>query len=374
MPRNHIDRFASSRTLSRREVLLAAAAAPLLASLGTAAQAQTGKAATARALPRRRIGSLEVSAIGLGCMSMTGVYNAVQDKQAMIGVIRAAVERGVTFFDTAEIYGPLINEELVGEALAPFKGQVVIASKFGFSFEGDRASGGRDGRPANIRRAVEGSLRRLRLDTIDLYYQHRADPNVPVEEVAGTLKELIAAGKIREYGLSEMAPDTIRRAHAVHPVAAVQSEYSLVERVVEAAVLPTCEELGIAFVPWGPLSRALLTGKIDPDTRFESQDRRGSVSQFAPGALQVNMRLVELVHQAARRKGITPAQFSLGWLLAQKPWIVPIPGTTKQAHLEENIGGAFVTFTSSELEDFRKALEQIELRGSRSPESALKDL
>jgi aryl-alcohol dehydrogenase-like predicted oxidoreductase len=367
--------------LDRRRFLIgtlgAMAATPLLVGMHGIAQAQATKpTAVIRQglLPHRRIGSLEVSAIGLGCMSMSGIYNPVQDKQAMIAVIRGAVERGVTFFDTAEIYGPLINEELVGEALAPFKGQVVIASKFGFSFDGNRAAGGRDGRPENIRRAVEGSLRRLRLETIDLYYQHRADPNVPIEEVAGTLKELIAAGKIRNYGLSEMAPDTIRRAHAVHPVAAVQSEYSLLERVVETDVLPTCEQLGIAFVPWGPVGRALLTGKIDTNTQFGPSDRRSSVSQFAADALEANMQLVALVREWAQRKSVTPAQFSLGWLLAQKPWIVPIPGTTKLNHLEENIGGAFVAFTPGELGEFRTALDRIELKGSRSRESVLKNL
>ncbi len=380
MKNRHEDATATElqQMIDRRRLLAGAlgtmAAVPLLAGMSGLAQAQSGTATATRALPRRRIGTLEVSAIGLGCMSMSGVYNAPQDKQAMIAVIRGAVERGVTFFDTAEIYGPLVNEELVGEALAPFKGEVVIASKFGFSFDGDRATGGRDGRPQNIRRAVDGSLRRLRLETIDLYYQHRADPNVPVEDVAGTLKELIAAGKIRNYGLSEMSPDTIRRAHAVHPVAAVQSEYSLLERVAEYDVLPTCEQLGIAFVPWGPVARALLTGTIDTSTRFGAEDRRGTVSQFTDDALDANMKLVVLVREWSQRKGVTPAQFSLGWLLAQKPWIVPIPGTTKLKHVEENIGGAFVTFTPDELHEFRTALERIELKGSRPRESALTNL
>src|SRR5688572_19012823 len=268
---------------------------------------------------RRKLGSLEVSPIGLGCMSLIGVYNPPVDKNHAISVIRAAYERGVTFFDTAENYGPFMSEEFVGEALAPFKGKVVIASKFGFAFEGTRSTG-RNSRPENIRRAVEGSLKRLRVDAIDLYYQHRADPNVPVEDVAGTVKELIQSGKIKNFGLSEMSPQTIRRAHAVQPVAAVQSEYSLMERVVENGVLSTCEELGIGFVPWGPTGRAFLTDRFNEYTRFAPEDRRTAVPMYSPEALKANMPVLHLVREWALRKGVTAAQFSLGWLLAQKPF------------------------------------------------------
>jgi aryl-alcohol dehydrogenase-like predicted oxidoreductase len=321
---------------------------------------------------RRKLGSLEVSPIGLGCMSLIGVYNPPVDKNHAISVIRAAYERGVTFFDTAENYGPFMSEEFVGEALAPFKGKVVIASKFGFAFDGTRSTG-RNSRPENIRRAVEGSLKRLRIDAIDLYYQHRADPNVPVEEVAGTVKDLIQAGKIKHFGLSEMSPQTIRRAHAVQPVAAVQSEYSLMERAIENGVLSTCEELGIGFVPWGPTGRAFLTDRFNEFTRFATEDRRSQVPMFTPEALKANMPLVALVREWASRKGVTAAQFSLAWLLAQKPFIVPIPGTISRLHLSDNIGAADVQLTPREVREIRAALSNIKVQGARTPESALID-
>ncbi|MBL8144493.1 MAG: aldo/keto reductase [Acidobacteria bacterium] len=339
-------------------------------------------AASTAAMGRRKLGAFDVSSIGLGCMSMAGVYNAPADKAEMVALIRAAYERGVTFFDTAEVYGPYISEEIVGEALAPLEGRVQIATKFGFGGLDVRAAPGqamtagmhRNSRPDNIRRAVEGSLRRLRLETIDLLYQHRADPDVPVEDVAGAVKGLIQAGKVRYFGLSEMSPATIRRAHAVHPVTAIQSEYSLLERVVEPEILATCEELGIGFVPWGPLARAFLTGRFDENSTFAQIDRRNTVAAFTPSALKANMPLLQLVREWAKKKGVTPAQFSLGWLLAQKPWIVPIPGTTNRRHMEENLGGAAVRLTAAELGEIRAALSKITLVGVRAPASVLKDL
>ena len=322
---------------------------------------------------RRRLGSLEVSGLGLGCMSMVaGFYNPAPPRQEMVALIRSAVERGVTFFDTAEVYGPLTSEEIVGEALAPFKGKVVIATKFGFGYQDGRTSG-RNSRPENIRRAVEGSLKRLKIETIDLLYQHRADPNVPVEDVAGTVKELIRAGKVRHFGLSEMSPQTIRRAHAVQQVTAVQSEYSLLERAIENGILSTCEELGIGFVPWGPTARAFLADRFNEYSRFAQEDRRASVPLFTPEALAANMALLRLVRGWALRKGVTPVQFSLAWLLAQKPFIVPIPGTTNPHHLNENLGAAGVKFTADELREIRAAVSQIKAQGVRAPESALTD-
>jgi aryl-alcohol dehydrogenase-like predicted oxidoreductase len=337
---------------------------------GSGAAADKGRL-TAR--DRRRLGSLEVSTLGLGCMSMApGFYNPAPPRQEMVAHIREAVERGVTFFDTAEVYGPFISEEIVGEALAPFKGKVVIASKFGFNFQDGRTSG-RNSRPENIRRAVEGSLKRLRVDAIDLYYLHRVDPAVPVEDVAGTVKELIQAGKIKHFGLSEAAPKTIRRAHAVQKVTALQSEYSLMERVVENEILSTCEELGIGFVCWGPTARAFLADRFNEYSRFAQEDRRASVPTFAPEALAANMPLLRLAREWALRKGVTPAQFSLAWLLAQKPFIVPIPGTTNPHHLIENLGAAGVKFTADELREIRAAFSKIKLQGVRAPESALTD-
>ena len=359
------------------------AAASLLSSIpagardGQAGQPARGGAATDKGrmtkTDRRRLGSLEVSSLGLGCMSMVaGFYNPAPPRQEMIALIRAAVERGVTFFDTAEVYGPFTSEEIVGEALATFKGKVVIASKFVFNFQDGRTSG-RNSRPENIRRAVEGSLKRLRVEAIDLYYQHRADPNVPVEDVAGTVKELIKAGKNKQFGLSEMSPQTIRRAHAVQPVTAVQSEYSLMERAIENGVLSTCEELGIGFVPWGPTARAFLADRFNEYSRFAQEDRRATVPFFTPEALKANMPMLGLVREWALRKGVTPVQFSMGWLLAQKPFIVPIPGTTNPYHLHENLGAAAVKFTPDELREIQSGVAKIKIQGARSPESALTD-
>lgn len=318
--------------------------------------------------------SLEVSAIGLGCMSMTsGSYNPPRSKQEMVPVIRGAVDLGVTFFDTAEVYGPFTDEALVGEALKPVRDTVIIASKFGFKFEnGQRA--GRDARPENIRKAVEGMLKRLQTDRIDLLYLHRVDPEVPVEDVAGTVKELIAEGKALHFGLSEVSPDTLRRAHAVQPVTALQSEYSLIERAPENKILSACEELGIGFVPWGPVCRGFLTDKFNEYSRFSEDSRFVAVSYMQPEAIQANMALLNLVQTWARRKNATPAQLSLAWLLAEKPWIVLIPGTTKLHHVEENLGAIDVTFSPDELTEFRNAFEKIELVGVRKPESVLTDM
>lgn len=290
----------------------------------------------------------------------------------MVALIRAAVEQGVTFFDTAEVYGPHYSEEVVGEGLKPFRDKVVIASKFGFdTTSGTR--GGRNSRPEHIRQALEGSLKRLQTDRIDLYYLHRVDPQVPVEDVAGTVKELIKEGKVRHFGLSEAAPDTIRRAHAVQKVTALQSEYSLVERVMEKGILSTCEELGIGFVPWGPLNRGFLTGRFDENTKFDPSNRNSQLPYLAPEALKVNIKLLHLVQKWSKQKGITPAQFSLAWLQAQKPWIVPIPGTTNPNHLKENLGANKVKFTADELKSFRTEMETIKLQGVRTPDTLLKD-
>ena len=312
--------------------------------------------------------SLEVSAIGLGCMGMSTAYGRPADKQEMIGLIARAVERGVTFFDTAEIYGPFANEELVGEALAPFRKQVAIATKFGIRI--DEAGGQiQDSRPERIRQSLEGSLKRLKVDVIDLYYQHRVDPNAPIEDVAGTVRDLIREGKVKHFGLSEAGVQTIRRAHAVHSVTAVQSEYSLWWRRPEKELLPTLEELGIGFVPFSPLGKGFLTGTIDEHTTFDSSDFRNIVPRFAADARKTNQALVELLRDIARRKNATPAQIALAWLLAQKPWIVPIPGTTKLARLEENIAAADVELTPSVLRDIEDAASQIAVRGARYPEA-----
>lgn len=323
-------------------------------------------------MEKRKLGAsnLEVSAIGLGCMGMSFGYGPPKDRQEMISVIRTAVERGVTFFDTAEVYGPFINEELVGEALAPFREEVVIATKFGFKLDpkADRGIGGLDSRPAHIREVTEASLKRLKVEAIDLLYQHRVDPDVSIEDVAGTVKELIREGKVRHFGLSEAGSDTIRRAHAVQPVTALQSEYSLWWRSPEELVLPTLEELGIGFVPFSPLGRGFLTGKIGSETEFGSSDFRSTLPRFRPEAMRANQALVDLLRDVAERKGATPAQIALAWLLAQRSWIVPIPGTTKLARLDENLGAAAIELTSDDLREIDRAAAKIAIQGSRYPE------
>ena len=320
-------------------------------------------------MQKRTLGNsgLEVSAIGLGCMGMSFGYGPAGDKQEMIALIRAAVARGVTFFDTAEAYGPFINEELVGEALAPFRGQVAIATKFGFRLV-DGKQAGMDSRPEHIREVAEASLKRLKVEAIDLFYQHRVDPDVPIEDVAGAVKQLIQAGKVRHFGLSEAGARTIRRAHAVQPVTALQSEYSLWWREPEAEVLPTLEELGIGFVPFSPLGRGFLTGKIDENTSFDSTDFRNNLPRFTPEAREANKALVDLLGSLAVRKQVTPAQLALAWILARKPWIVPIPGTTKLQRLEENTGAAAVELTPHDLRDIDGAAAQIDVQGARYPE------
>ena len=318
-------------------------------------------------MQKRKLGNLEVSAIGLGCMSMSFGYGPAGDKQEMISLIRSAVEQGVTFFDTAEVYGPFTNEELVGEALAPFRQQVVIATKFGFDCDSGK-QGGLNSQPAHIRQVVEASLKRLRLETIDLLYQHRVDPNVPIEDVAGTVKDLIHQGKVKHFGLSEAGAPTIRRAHAVQPVTALQSEYSLWTRTPEAEVLATVEELGIGFVPYSPLGKGFLTGKIDQHTKFDSTDFRNTLPRFTPEARKANQALVDLLGKIGQRKKATPAQIALAWLLAQKPWIVPIPGTTKLARLEENIGAAAIKLTADDLREIESAASKITVQGTRYPE------
>jgi aryl-alcohol dehydrogenase-like predicted oxidoreductase len=298
-------------------------------------------------------------------MGLNSAYGQPGDRKEMIGLVRAAVERGVTFFDTAEVYGPFTNEELVGEALAPFRGQVIIATKFGFRIGGD----GVDSRPEHVREVAEASLKRLRVEAIDLLYQHRVDPAVPIEDVAGTVKDLIQEGKVRHFGLSEAGARTIRRAHAVQPLAALQSEYSLWTRNPEADILPTLEELGIGFVPFSPLGRGFLTGKMDENATFEPSDLRSRLPRFTPGALKANRALVELLGAIAARKGATPAQIALAWLLAQKPWIVPIPGTTKPHRLEENLGAADVELTSDDLREIEDAAARIAVEGARYPDA-----
>lgn len=315
----------------------------------------------------RKLGNseLEVSAIGLGCMGLSHGYGPATDRRAAIALIRAAVDRGVTLFDTAEVYGPYLNEEVVGEALAPVRDRVVIATKFGFTFGDDGKQQILNSRPDHIRWAVEGSLKRLRTDVIDLLYQHRVDPDVPIEDVAGTVKDLIAEGKVRHFGLSEAGAQTIRRAHAVQPLTAVQSEFSLWWREPEQEVLPALEELGIGFVPFSPLGRGFLTGAIGAGTTFGSDDYRSTVPRFSPEALEANQALVNLLGDIAKAKGVTPAQIALAWLLAQKPWIVPIPGTTKLHRLEENLGAAAVTLTDEDNRKLAKLLEEVEVVGNR---------
>src|SRR3989475_4507472 len=324
-------------------------------------------------MQKRTLGKsgLEVSALGLGCMGMSFSYGPPKDKQEMTTLLRAAVERGVTFFDTAEVYGPYTNEELVGEALAPFRGRVVIATKCGFDLSGsDNRPGaaGLNSRPEHIKQAVEGSLKRLKVESIDLLYQHRVDPNVPIEDVAGTVKELIQAGKVKHFGLSEAGVKTIRRAHAVQPVTALQSEYSLWWRKPEQEVIPTLEELGIGFVPYSPLGKGFLTGKIDENAKFDSSDFRSTLPRFTPEALKANQALIKLLDSIAEGKRATPAQIALAWLLAQKPWIVPIPGTTKLNRLEENIGTVSIQLTPEDLRDIDAAASKIKVEGARYPE------
>ena len=325
-------------------------------------------------MQKRKLGksNLEVSAIGLGCMGMSFSYGPPKDKQEMISLVQAAVERGVTFFDTAEVYGPFTNEELVGEALAPMRERVAIATKFGFKFGPKGEQIGLDSRPEHIKQVADASLKRLRTNVIDLFYQHRVDPGVPIEDVAGAVKELIHQGKVKHFSLSEPGVQTIRRAHAVQPVTAVQSEYSLWWREPEAEVLPTLEELGIGFVPFSPLGRGFLTGKINENTTFDSTDLRNTLPRFTPEALKVNQALIELLGKIAERKKATPAQIALAWLLAQKPWIVPIPGTTKQHRLEENIGAAAVELIPEDLQQIENAASKIPVQGARYPEELQK--
>jgi aryl-alcohol dehydrogenase-like predicted oxidoreductase len=322
-------------------------------------------------MKKRKLGesNLEVSEIGLGCMGMSFSYGPAKDKKEMISLIHAAVERGVTFFDTAEVYGPFVNEELVGEALAPFRGKVVIATKFGWEANPD--DGGKwnalNSRPEHIKQVAEDSLKRLKIDAIDLFYQHRVDLNVSIEDVAGAVKDLIQAGKVKHFGMSEAAAKTIRRAHAVQPVTALQSEYSLFWREPEETVMPTLEELGIGFVPFSPLGKGFLTGKINSDTKFDSTDFRNIVPRFSPENRKANQALVDMVSSFAARKKATPAQIALAWLLAKKPWIVPIPGTTKLARLEENLGAAKVELTADDVRDLEDASSKIKLEGDRYP-------
>jgi len=321
----------------------------------------------------RKLGNsnLEVSAIGLGCMGMSFSYGPPKDKKEMTSLLRAAVERGITFFDTAEVYGPFTNEELVGEALAPVRGQVVIATKFGFDLSGSDTRPGAAGlnsQPEHIKQAVEGSLKRLRVEKIDLLYQHRVDPNVPIEDVAGTVKELIRQGKVGHFGLSEAGVQTIRRAHAVQPITALQSEYSLWTRTSEKDVIPTLEELGIGFVPYSPLGKGFLTGAMNENTKLDSTDFRSTLPRFTPEAMKSNQALIDLLGRIAQRKKATPAQIALAWLLARKPWIVPIPGTTKLNRLDENIGAVAVELTPDDLREIESAASKIKVEGARYPE------
>ena len=324
-------------------------------------------------MQKRKLGNsgLEVSALGLGCMGMSFSYGPPKDKREMTSLLAASVERGITFFDTAEVYGPFLNEELVGEALAPFRQQVVIATKFGFDLSGtDHRPGaaGLNSRPEHVKQAVEGSLQRLKVDVIDLLYQHRVDPNVPIEDVAGAVKDLIQQGKVKHFGLSEAGVQTIRRAHAVQPLTALQSEYSLWTRTPEKEVIPTLEELGIGFVPYSPLGKGFLTGKIDENAKFDSSDFRSTLPRFTPEALKANQGLIDLLGSIAAQKKATPAEIALAWLLAQKPWMVPIPGTTKVQRLDENIGALSVELTPSDVRDITSAASKIAVQGARYPE------
>ncbi len=322
---------------------------------------------------KRKIGSLKVSAIGLGCMSMAGVYNPRQDKAEMVKLIRQAYDNGVDFFDTAEVYGPFFSEEIVGEALKPFRNKVSIASKFGFDYNGNSITG-RNSKPQHIKQAVEGMLKRLQTDTIDLLYLHRMDPNVQIEEIAETVNDLIKEGKARNFGLSEVSPETIKKAYAIQPIAALQSEYSMMERVMEYDILPLCEELDIAFVPWGPVCRGMLTGRFDENYIPETEYRRAGVPYFTPEALKANLKVTELAKEWAVKKNATPAQISLAWLVAQKPFVVPIPGTTNANHLTENNGALNVNFTNAELKEIRTSLEVIPTIGFREKKTVFENL
>jgi len=323
-------------------------------------------------MQKRNLGALEVSALGYGCMGLDGSYNAPVPRPEAVKIIHAAYERGVTLFDTAEAYGPFTNEQLLGEAVKPFRDQVVIATKFGFGINPDGSRYGVDSRPEHIREVVDAMLGRLQVDSIDLLYQHRVDPNVPIEDVAGTVKDLIEAGKVKHYGLSEASARTIRRAHTVHPLAAVQSEYSLWTRDVEHnGVLDVCDELNIGFVPWSPLGAGFLTGKIDADTKIDASDFRAASPRFTPEARAHNMALVDLVKRVAERKGATPAQVALAWLMSQRPWIVPIPGTTKLHRLEENLAAVSVELTAEDLGEIEKGTSEIQIEGARLPEAVL---
>lgn len=371
----------SPKNMDRKKFMHQSALAGLAGALGLA----TSEKAVAQSSPSmndkisgsnktRFLGKLEVSPQGLGCMSMTSKsYNPVRRKEDMIPVIRGAFDRGVTFFDTAEVYGPFTNEEYVGEALVPIRNKVILASKLGFSFE-EGGRNGRDSRPQNMRRALEGMLKRLRTDRIDLLYLHRKDPNVPIEDVAGTMKEFIQQGKIRYYGLSEVSLDNVRMAHAVHPVSALQNEYSIIERVHENGSLQLCEELGIGFVPWCPVVRGFMSDRYNEFTRFSEDSRFVAVPYFTPEAIKQHMQVLDLVRDWSVKKNITPIQFSLAWLMAQKPFIVPIPGTTRLHHLQENLGANNVQLTADELSAFRKELEKIPLIGVRKPDSILQDM
>jgi aryl-alcohol dehydrogenase-like predicted oxidoreductase len=324
-------------------------------------------------MKKRKLGNrnLEVSALGLGCMRMSFGDAPVGTREEMIALLHDAVDRGITFFDTAEVYGPFTNEELVGEALEPFRGQVVIATKFGFKHDADKGPGpvtGLDSRPEQIKRVADASLKRLRVEAIDLFYQHRVDPDVPIEDVAGAVKDLIREGKVKHFGLSEASAETIRRAHAVQPVTAVQSEYSMWWRALEEDVLPTCEELGIGFVPFSPLGKGFLTGKVDENTTFAENDIRSRIPRFSPEAIKANQALLDLLAPIAKQKGATMAQIALAWLLAQKPWIVPIPGSRKLERLEENIGAVDVELTADDLREIESALSEITVQGARYPE------
>lgn len=370
-----MDRFDAKR----RQVLVAAATlgvAPWLLSACTTTSPTVAGSAT-----RRRLGPLEVFPIGLGCQwhpgrgpgAVNDLYASTTDRTAAVGLIRRAVDVGVTLIDTAEAYGPFFSEQIVGEALKGIRDRVVLCTKFGFDIDLQTGArrGGRNSRPEHIRKVVDAQLRRLQTDRIDLLYQHRVDPQVPIEDVAGTMKDLIAQGKVRHYGLSEPGLQTVRRAHAVHPVAVIQNEYSMLWRGPEAQVLPLCEELGIGFVPWSPLGMGFLAGTVTAGSRFDERDFRRTVPRFAPDALPSNMPLVELVRTWARRKNATPAQIALAWLLARKPWIVPIPGTTNVAHMEENVGAATISFSAAELKELDAALAAISIRGERLPPAVL---